>query len=406
MIFRETYLEKIRPFYNIDVIKVLTGIRRSGKSVMLEMIQEELKKTLGLDERQIIAYNFENRALSPLQDPDVFYKKVVEKTQEVGKKVYLFFDEIQLVRQWESCINSFRVALDCDIYLTGSNSSLLSGELATLLSGRYVSFVIYPFSFAEYLQVRKTKDKELSERDAFQDYLTVGGMPFLEKIDFAKDASLYFLQDMVETVLKKDIIARYNIRDVALLDSLYQYVFNNIGTTFSALSIAKYLKSTGRDVSVDTILNYLSFAENAFLFYKIQRSDVAGKRIFASSPKYYVADHGIRVAFAYGVSQDISLILENIVCMEMLRRGYKVTVGKLGEKAIDFICMRSDKKLYIQVCYLLASKETIDREFSPLESIHDNWPKYVLSLDDFDMGRNGIIHKNLRSFLLDKDIFA
>jgi len=399
MIKREEYMSRIRPFINNELIKVLTGLRRSGKSVMLDLIQQELVEQ-GVSDTKFLRYNFENMRNAHLCTAEALHKEVSEKAASIEGKTYLFFDEIQEVTDWEKCINSFRVEFDCDIYITGSNAKLLSGELATYLAGRYVEFIIYPFSFAEFLELQGSVYPEMTKQEAFTQYLTVGGMPYLRNLRYEEMPSRIYLQDLFNSVVLKDIVKRNNVRDVDLLERIIAYVFGGIGTTFSAASISKYFKSEDRAAAPETIMNYINYCMDAFLFYQARRQDLQGKKILAVNEKYYAADHGIREAVYGGNMKDINLILENVVYMELLRRGYKITIGKTGEKEIDFVCENRGEKLYVQVTYLLASEETIEREFGAYESIRDNFPKYVVSLDEFDMSRNGIKHRNIRDFVL------
>ena len=402
MIKREMYMSRIRPFINTDLVKVMTGIRRCGKSVMLELIKEELLQS-GVNKSQFISINFEDMSYAHLQTSKALNDNIIEKATKIGGKVYLFFDEIQEVKDWEKCINSLRVSLDCDIYITGSNAKLLSGELATYLGGRYVEFVIYPFSFAEFVELYREIYPDEPINMIFQKYVVFGGMPYLSNIRFEKTASIQYLHDLFNSVQLKDIVKRNNIRDVDLLERISAYVMANVGNTFSATSISKFFKSEKRNVAPDTILNYIKYCCDAYLFYQVKREDLQGKQILASNEKYYIADHGIREAVFGGNMKDINLILENIVYMELLRRGYEVRVGRSGNKEIDFVCYKRDEKIYIQVTYLLASEETIQREFGVYDDIQDNFPKYVVSLDEFDMSRDGIKHRNIRDFLLEKE---
>lgn len=399
MIKRETYMSRIRPFIGNDLIKVLTGIRRSGKSVMLELIKEELVSN-GVDRGQFIFLNFENMSNVNLCTAEALHDEIIRRVKELDGKAYLFFDEIQEVKDWEKCINSFRAELDCDIYITGSNARLLSGELATYLAGRYVEFVIYPFSFREFCELYRSIFPDADVRQCFQKYLTSGGMPYLSNLRYDETACRQYLRDLFNSVELKDIVRRNNIRDVDMLERIISYVTVNVGTTFSATTISKYLKSEGRTVSTETVLNYIRACTEAFLFYQVKRQDLQGKKILTVNEKYYVADHGIREAVYGGDRKDINLVLENIVYMELLRRGYTVTVGKVSDREIDFVCEDRGNKLYIQVAYLLASEDTVRREFDVFFHIHDNFPKYVVTLDEFDMSRDGIKHRNIRDFLL------
>lgn len=402
MIKREMYMKRIRPFINTELIKVMTGIRRCGKSVMMDLIKEELI-TMGISPSQIISINFENLNYSHLLTAKALHDEIIKQAAEISGKVYLFFDEIQEVGDWEKCINSFRVSLDCDIYITGSNAKLLSGELSTYLGGRYVEFIIYPFSFEEFIALYRTITPNESIKQCFQQYLLSGGMPYLANVHYEDDASKLYLYDLFNSIVLKDIVKRNKIRDVDLLERIIAYVVANVGTSFSATSLSNFLKNEKRKVAPETIINYIKYCCNSYLFYQVKREDLQGKQILSINEKYYMADHGIRQVIYGGNMRDINLILENIVYLELLRRGYKVTVGKIGDKEIDFVGDKSGEKLYVQVAYLLASDDTIQREFGVYDYVRDNYPKYVVSLDEFDMSRNGIKHRNLCDFLLAKD---
>lgn len=398
---RELYIEKIKPFIDKDIIKVLTGIRRSGKSVMLKLIMEELKQNK-IDEKQFININFENLINRELTTADKLHEYILKKASEIKKKCYIFLDEIQEVKDWEKCINSLRVneEYDFDIYITGSNAKLLSGELSTYLAGRYVEFVIYPFSFKEFLETLKSIQQDVSTREAFQKYVKFGGMPFLYNLAFEEEASLQYLKDIYSSIILKDITQRNKIRDTDLLERVISYLIINVGNNFSATSISKFFKSENRKVSVETILNYIKAAEESFLIYKVSRDDLIGKKILNVNEKYYIADHGMREAILGSNQRDINQIFENIIYLELLRKGYNVRVGKVDNLEVDFVCTKGNEKIYVQVAYLLASPETIEREFTSLEKIDDNYPKYVISMDEFDMSRNGIIHINIIDFLM------
>lgn len=398
MIKRERYMQRIRPFIDKDVVKVLTGLRRAGKSVMLELIKDELGKN-GVREEQFISFNFESLANAKYCTAKALYEELCKRMLNIKDKVYIFLDEIQEVAEWEKCINSMRVDYNCDIYITGSNAKLLSGELATYLGGRYVEFVIYPFSFGEYLESCKQSEDDISISEEFKTYIDFGGMPFLININKDREASMQYLRDVYNSVILKDVVKRNNIRDVELLERIITFVMANVGHTFSARSVSNYLKSENRKVAAETVLNYIKACQDAYLFYRFNREDLAGKKILTINEKYYIADHGLREAVYGGNTGDMDQLLENIVCMELLCRGYNVTIGKAGEKEIDFIAEKVGDKLYIQVAYLLPTEDTIKREFGAYESIKDNYPKYVLSMDEFDMSRNGIKHFNVRDFL-------
>ena len=398
---RELYIEKIKPFIDKDIIKVLTGIRRSGKSVMLKLIMEELKQNK-IDEKQFININFENLINRELTTADKLHEYILKKASEIKKKCYIFLDEIQEVKDWEKCINSLRVneEYDFDIYITGSNAKLLSGELSTYLTGRYVEFVIYPFSFKEFLETLKSIQQDVSTREAFQKYVKFGGMPFLYNLAFEEEASLQYLKDIYSSIILKDITQRNKIRDTDLLERVISYLIMNVGNNFSATSISKFFKSENRKVSVETILNYIKAAEESFLIYRVSRDDLIGKKVLNVNEKYYIADHGMREAILGSNQRDINQIFENIIYLELLRKGYNVRVGKVDNLEVDFVCTKGNEKIYVQVAYLLASSETIEREFTSLEKIGDNYPKYVISMDEFDMSRNGIKHINIIEFLI------
>jgi hypothetical protein len=365
---------------------------------MMLLIKDELIKR-GVLTEQIISINFEDFDYIKLRDPFILNEWIKTKAKGIKGKIYLFLDEIQKVSNWEQVINSFRVSLNIDIYITGSNAKLLSGEMATYLAGRYVQFDIYPFSYHEYLLARGVSDSATE----FQQYIQLGGMPFLINLSYQKDASRQYLLDVYNSVLLKDIIQRNKIRDADLLERILVFSFSNIGIPFSASGIAKFLKNENRKQSNDTILNQLKSCTSAYILNKIPRIDLKTQKILTVNEKYYVADLGLRDALFGNKSKDIGHILENIVCIELLRRGYKVSVGKIGNLEIDFVAEKNGQRMYIQVSYLLADEKTINREFGVYSKIKDNYPKYVLSLDDFDFSRDGILHENIRQFLLRED---
>lgn len=399
MIKRELYIKQIRPFIDSELIKVITGIRRSGKSVLMEQIQQELLEQ-GVRREQIISFNFESMEHAALTTAETLYHELKRRTENLSSKAYFFFDEIHEVAEWERCVNSCRVDFDCDIYITGSNAKLLSGELATNLSGRYVTFTVYPFSFGEFAAAAKEQGKDMPLPALFQTYLEIGGMPGATAFMQSREAVLRYLEDIYNSVLIKDIVKRYNIRNVDLLERVIAFLFDNIGRPASANNIANYFKSEQRSVSSDTVLNFIRYCQDAFLLHNALRYDICGKKLLSVNGKYYLADHGFREAILGRNAANIEQVLENIVCMELLRRGYRVTVGLMGEKEIDFICEKPGEKLYIQVTYLLASEKTAEREFGVYRGVPDNYPKYVVSMDEIDMSRDGIKHRNIRDFLL------
>jgi len=389
MVIRETYLSKIRPFIGKDIIKVLTGIRRGGKSVLLEQIRDEINSP------RTVFLNFEDLGNQHLCEYNAFHDYVCKKIGNSKEKFYLFFDEIQEVEGWEKAINSLRVKFDADIYITGSNSRLLSGELATYIAGRYVSFVVYPFSFSEF--------KLVSSEYTFDDYIQYGGMPFLSSVDFEPEVSKNYLQDIFNSVVLKDIVKRNNIRDVDLLERIIAYALANVGRSFSATSISKFFKAEKRTVAPETILNYLKACEDAYLLYRLKSQDINGKKLLKVNEKYYVVDHGLREAVVGGNLKNAEIRLENIVGLELLRRGYKVCVGRVGEKEIDFVGEKDGDKLYVQVCYLLNEESTIQREFGSLLEIKDNYPKFVLYKEgSFSGNYEGIPAVKVEDWLMGK----
>lgn len=395
MILREKYMSKIRPFINQPIIKVLTGIRRSGKSVMLELIQNELINH-GMDKKYFMSINLESKKNQFENTVDGIYEHVKRFVEKSNQKVYLFFDEIQEIEGWETLINAVMIDFDTDIYITGSNAKLLSGELATYLAGRYIEIKIYPFSYIEILDLFPTKNKQ----EIFQIYLVRGGMPFLYQFPIDDRSAMQYLNDIYDSIILKDIATRNKVRDIELLKRMIQFFIANIGNTFSASNISKYLKSELRSVSTETIYNYIEYCKTACFLHLVQREDLLGKKILQFQEKIYIADHGIREAVYGNNMRDINQTLENIVYMELLSRGYDVRIGKNLNNEVDFVAEEGNSRIYVQVSYLLASDETMEREFSVLESIPDNYPKYVVTMDEIDRGRNGIKHMNIRDFLL------
>lgn len=397
MIKREQYMSKIRPFMNQKIVKVLTGIRRSGKSVMLELIKMELSEQ-SISQKRFLSVNLESK-INPFEITiDGIYHYVTAFVKQANQKCYLFFDEIQELQGWETMINAMMIDFDVDIYITGSNAKLLSGELGTYLAGRYIEVNIYPFSFKEILMLYPDK----SEAEIFQLFLVRGGMPFIYQFPMDDRSAMQYLSDIHDSIVLKDIATRNKIRDIELLKKMIQFFIANIGNTFSATNISKYLKNELRSVSTETIYNYIDYCKTACFLHMVQREDVMGKKVLQFQEKIYITDHGIREAVFGNNLRDINQTLENIVYMELLGRGYDVSIGKRGNQEVDFVAISGGARVYIQVSYLLATEETVNREFSVLEGIPDNYPKYVVSMDEIDRGRNGIKHKNIREFLLMK----
>ncbi len=397
---RQIYLDKVVPFIDTNLIKVFTGSRRAGKSVMMQLVQEELVQR-GVDKSQILSLNFESRIDGEAIRGEYVWKSVKEEADKIKRRIYLFFDEVQELEGWEKLVNSIQIDFDVDIYITGSNAKLLSSELSTYLSGRYVEIKIYPFSFKEVVQMSEENNMSIDKRQLFRDYVVKGGYPVLYNYQMTHVDEMLYLNDLFNSIILKDVAQRNNIRDVALFKQIVVFIMSNVGNLFSATSVMKYLKSEGRKISTETLYNYMDFCKTVYLVNMIQRQNLIGKELLTAQNKIYLTDHGLRQAIYGNNQRDINQILENIVCVELQRRGYDVTIGCIGTKEVDFCAVRNGETIYVQVTYLLASEETIEREFGSLKAIDDNYPKYVLSLDDFDMSRDGILHKNIVEWLLE-----
>lgn len=394
MVKRDFYLNQITPLIDNELIKVITGIRRCGKSYMLGLIKDELINR-GISENNIILINFESakyRNVSNARELDLLIASMVEN---IDGRIYLFFDEIQNVDGWEKSINACRVDWDCDIYITGSNSKLLSGELATLLTGRYFEIKMYPFSYREFLDYKN----QSSSDELFDEYALYGGFPQI--FDLNDENKLKYLHDLFNSILYNDLISRYQIRDANLLERLIIFLMDNMGKTFSAKSLSDYLlEEENIKIAPKTIYNYIDYLSNSLLIKKVQRENIEGKEILKIHEKYYIIDHGFNQVFNGRNQVNFSRTMENIVFVELLRKGYDVTIGKIGDYEIDFIAKKHKSKAYIQVTYSLSHEETLNREFRSLLKVQDNYPKYVISTDRFDFSDEGIIHLNIVDFLL------
>lgn len=399
MVIREAYLERIRPFIDKELVKVLVGARRSGKTVLLAQIKDYLMST-GVSEKNFISINFESMKFGDIKTAERLYEYVQANVGEAKTKFYIFLDEIQEVENWQLAVNSFPVDFNCDIYITGSNSKLLSGELSTYLARRYVQIKVFPFTFWEARQIAKQNKNYVSDEQTFRDYLKYGGFP--GRFQLQDDHSITtYLFDIYEAVLIRNIINRHNIKDIAVLRNVLNFLLDNIGNPFSARKITGKLLAHGIKIANSTLLNYIEYFKEAFIILNAGRYDIKGKELLSTTEKYYAVDLGIRNVVKKSEDIDISKLFENAVYLEMMSRGYEVLVGKLDDKEIDFICYRGQEKLYIQVAYLINDSDR-EREFGNLEQIHDNYPKYVVSADQIDLSRNGIIHKNIMQFLLEK----
>ena len=401
MIIREKYLSKIRPFYDVDLIKVITGIRRCGKSVIMNQIIDEVK--MNNNNSNIIYLNFELKEYSFIKDDNVLYEYVKNKITN-KKKNYLFFDEIQNVLNWELAINSFKAEYkdNVSIFLTGSNSDLLSSELATHIAGRYVSFNILPFSFEEVCIYKNVNSQNIYELQyIFDDYMKWGGMP--QRFIFEDESQVrLYLTDVFNSIVIKDIVERFKIKDIDLFNRIIEYVVTTPAQIFSADKLSKFFESESRSVSKNTLYNYLEYMNKSLLINKVDRYDVRGKRILNGKYKYYLTDLGLGRVMSASKKEQLGAYIENIVYNELIYRGYEVKIGSLDKGEIDFIATKDGKKEYYQVCYLIGDNEdTRKREFGAYSSIDDNYPKYVISNDTFDLSENGIIHLNIIKWLLD-----
>jgi predicted AAA+ superfamily ATPase len=400
MILRPSYTKQLLAFKDKPFVKVINGLRRSGKSSILKMLQNDLVIN-GVLKENIIYINFESFNYAHITNALELYNYVKERINK-KEKTYLFLDEIQEIKEWEKAINSFLVDFDTDIYITGSNSKLLSSELSSYLTGRYIAFHVQTLSFQEYLAFYKSfHHKEIELYEGFENYRRFGGFPALHIAEYDEDSAYKIVYDIYSSAILRDTVQRFNIRDIELLERVVKYLFDNVGNSFSAKKIADYFKSQQRKIDLNTVYNYLSALESAFIVYRIPRYDVKGKEILKTQEKYYLGDIALQYAVMGYRDRFIAGILENIVLLELKRRGYQVFVGKFGVKEIDFIAEKGNSKLYIQVTYLLAEKSTVEREFSSLIEIKDNYPKYVVSMDrNWSDNLGGIQHKHIADFLL------
>jgi len=419
MIIRKNYLDKLISFKDNELVKIITGIRRSGKSTLLLMFKNYLIEN-GIKEHNIIYMNFESSDYDEITNYKHLNKFI--KSKYKNEKIYILLDEIQLVEKWEKSINSFRVDYNCDIYITGSNAYLLSGEMATLLSGRYVSLKMYPLSFKEYLEFESplVYDKltvnnqtimvdnepiiiKKSKEELFYEYLKFGGLPIIPEIKNNESLTMTYLTDVKDAIIKKDIISRNNIKDTALLENLIKFIASNIGNIVSPKSISDYLSNGGTNPTNETVDNYLKMFENAFIIHKVSRYDIKGKELLKTLGKYYIADSGIRNSLCGYSNIDEGHLLENIVYLELLRRGYDIYIGKNNEYEIDFIASNLSEKKYYQVTKSLMNENVLEREFRSLETILDNYEKIIITADrTITTDKEGIKFLNIIDFLLEE----
>lgn len=396
LIKRPGYLERIKPFIGKDLIKILTGQRRVGKSYMLRLIMEEVRALN--PEANLIYIDKELEEFAFITDHQQLNEYVINQLIP-EKKNHLFIDEVQEITSFQLCLRSLLNQKKCDIYCTGSNANMLSGELATLMAGRYIEFPIHGLSYAEFLAFNQLEDNN----ENLNHYLTIGGLPYQHHIGLAPALVFEYLKNVYASILLKDVVSREGIRNVALLENLVMYLADNTGSLFSAQNISKYLKSQKINIPTQSVINYLKALTNAYFIHKVSRADITGLKIFEIGEKYYFEDLGLRNSIrTFNYRGDIGKLIENAVYLQLLRNGYRVFVGKTGDREVDFIAEKNGERLYVQVTYLLADERTIQREFGNLADIPDNYPKYVVSMDEFISANTykGIKHIHLREFLL------
>ena len=402
MIYRKTYMDQIIPFIDTPFVKILTGVRRCGKSTVMEMIKEELQNR-GVPEDAIIAYRFDSLEYEEIDTAGKLYKEIKARLPK-DKKAYIFLDEVQEVKDWEKAVNSLLSDFGADVYVTGSNSRMMSSEISTYLTGRYVSFRIYPLSFAEYLTFRNNYAKSGDIYQKFARYVKMGGFPALQLQDYTLDSAYTVVRDIYNSTIFTDIVKRNQIRKVDQLERVVKYTFANVGQTFSALTLSKYLKSQNRQMDPETVYSYLSKLESAYILHLCSRYDIKGKEILKTQEKFYLADPAFRFSILGYDENAVASMLENIVYLELKHRGYEVDVGKLDTTEIDFVATKQNEKLYIQIAQKIDSEETKKREYGNLLSISDNYPKYVLRTDVFAGGNiEGIKTMHVADFLLSTD---
>ncbi len=399
MLKRELYLSRIRGFYDSNLVKILVGIRRCGKSVIMKQIIDELKEK-DIDENHILYINFEFIEYEELQD----YKKLNAYVKEHIKDkdmYYVFFDEIQNVDNFEKVINSLRASLEnISIFVTGSNSKLLSDEISTVLSGRYVTFQIYPLNYREYVELAGKKPEA---EETFWDYVKWGGLP--NRIQFAEENNIKdYLHSVFDSIILRDVVDRLGLKDTSLFNLILQYIIDTTGREFSASNIIAFLKREGRDLSTGTLYHYLDALGKALIIKKVYRYDVHGRAMLKTLNKYYMTDLGIAQIKNHNFEVNRTFAIENVVYNELLTRGYEIYIGKTAKGEIDFVARKDEKINYIQVAYLLADEKVINREFGAFDAVRDNYPKYVITLDKMNFSRNGIVHMNIMDFLMGEEL--
>lgn len=402
MIDRPLYLNKIMPYVDTPFVKILTGVRRCGKSTILKMIMKKLKEERNVVDEQILNYRFDSMEYEDMTTKELYLELKSKILQD--KKMYLFLDEIQEIEGWEKVVNTLAADFDVDIYITGSNSRMMSSEISTYLTGRYITFHIYTLSFEEYLTFKKSYTTLKDLKQEFSNYVRLGGFPATHLQDYSQDEVYTIVKDIYNSTILSDIVRRNQIKKIDQLERVVKYTFNNIGNTFSAKSISNYLKAEQRKIDNETVYNYLEKLQKAYILHKCSRYDLQGKAILKTQEKFYLADISLRYS-VLGYSVDsVASSLENIVYLELKRRGYDVYIGKMNDKEIDFVATKQNNKIYVQVTQEIKSEKTQKREYDQLLEIRDNYPKYVVMANDFAGGNyEGIKTMNIIDFLLSKD---
>ena len=399
MIVRETYLNKLRKYRDKKLIKVITGIRRCGKSTLMQLFQKHLIES-GVETNQIIAINFEDFEYYDLLETKTLYAYLKEKISDSKKKYYVFLDEIQQVNNFERIMDSLYIKDNVDLYVTGSNAKLLSGELSTLLSGRYVEIMMLPLSFKEFVSAHS---QPINFKEVYNRYIQYGSLPYVLELDEDEEIIRGYLEGVFNTVVLKDIVARKKIADVMMLDSVIRFLFDAVGSIISIKKISDTLTSSGRKISSHTVESYITGLVDSFVLYPVKRYDIKGKQHLKTLEKYYIADLGLRYLQLGNRGVDLGHLLENVVYLELLRRGYDVYIGKIDAYEIDFIAISQKETFYYQVAFTVKDKETLERELRPLRAVSDHYPKYIITLDDdIEISYDGIRVINAIDFLLEK----
>lgn len=402
MIDRPLYLDKIMPFVDTPFVKILTGVRRCGKSTILKMIIKKLREEKHVDDEQILSYRFDSMEYEDMTTKELYLElksKIIP-----SKKTYLFLDEIQEIEGWEKVVNTFASDFDVDIYITGSNSRMMSSEISTYLTGRYITFHIYTLSFEEYLMFKKSYTTLKDLKQEFSQYVRLGGFPATHLQDYSQDEVYTIVKDIYNSTIFSDIVRRNQVKKIDQLERVVKYTFNNIGNTFSAKSISNYFKSEQRKIDNETVYSYLEKLQKAYILHKCSRYDLQGKDILKTQEKFYLADVSLRYSVLGYTVDSVAASLENIVYLELKRRGYDVYIGKIKDKEIDFVATKQNEKIYVQVTQEIKSEKTQKREYEQLLEIRDNYPKYVVMADNFAGGNyEGIKTMNIVDFLLSKE---